>query len=192
METAGFTEASAPASAAITVTVKNVGARSMVAAIKARMISFEVTGPDRTVSCPSWPPTHAIPRESYRELKPEAKTSFTLLLDEVCPDNVFTRPGLYSVKAGVWANENGDELGDKGLASILASPTAREKFASLNQLDLADVNMVADQLVADPSRIHRYLSEANAVTEELAGGLRPTIEAFRNARKVAIIEGRPP
>ncbi len=111
VETTTFADASAPASAAITVTVKNAGARSMVAAIKPRMISFEVTGPDRTVSCPGWPPTHAMPRESYREYKPDAKTSFTLLLDEICPESAFSRPGLYSVKAGVWANETGDEAG---------------------------------------------------------------------------------
>lgn len=82
-----------------------------------------------------------------------------------------------------------DELGDKGLASILANPGAREKFAALNHLDISDVNAVADDLIADPSRIHRYLTEANSVTEELAGSLRPTIEAFRNARRVAIAEG---
>jgi hypothetical protein len=123
IETASFTDASAPANVAITVTVKNAGARSMVAALKPRMISFEVTGPDRTVSCPGWPPTHAMPRESYREYKPDAKASFTLLLDEVCPDSVFSRPGLYSVKAAVWANEGGDEVGVEGFTGRARATT---------------------------------------------------------------------
>lgn len=125
VETSAFSDASAPASASISVTVKNGGGRAMTAAIKPRMISFEVTGPDHTVTCPSWPPTHAIPRESYREYKPNATTSFTLLLDEVCPDVAFSRPGLYSVRAGVWANESGDEIGVAGFVgrAKAAEPT---------------------------------------------------------------------
>ncbi|MFO0589534.1 MAG: hypothetical protein U0441_18495 [Polyangiaceae bacterium] len=136
IETSAFADASAPASAQLTVTIKNAGARSMVAAIKPRMISFEIVGPDRTVTCPAFPPTHALPRESFRELKPEGKTSFTLLLDEVCPDDVFSRPGLYSVKAGVWANENGDEVGVTGFTgrakasdpTLLRLQSAKESF----------------------------------------------------------------
>lgn len=82
-----------------------------------------------------------------------------------------------------------DELGDKGLASILANPGAREKFAALNHLDIADVNLIADELVSNPTAINRYLTEASAVTEDLAADLRPAIESLRAARRVAIAEG---
>jgi hypothetical protein len=109
-----FADASKPSSASVTVTVKNAGGRPMVAALRQRMLSFEVVGPDRTVTCFAWPPTHAIPRDGFREYKPDASTSFTVLLDEVCPDEVFSRPGLYAVKAGIWANEPGTEIGVDG------------------------------------------------------------------------------
>jgi len=100
------------------------------------MVSFEVTGPDHTVVCPAGPATQAIPRDLYRELKPNQTTSFTLLLGEVCPDNVFSRPGLYSVKAGFWANESGAELGlsaftgraTAGPPALLRLHTARDPF----------------------------------------------------------------
>ncbi len=106
-----FSDASVPRTASVTVEVKNAGGRPMVAALRPRMIAFEVSGPDRVVTCGAWPPTHAIPREMYREYKPEGKTSFSILLHEVCPADVFSRPGLYRVKASVNANESGAELG---------------------------------------------------------------------------------
>lgn len=82
-----------------------------------------------------------------------------------------------------------DDIGDRGLAAILANPTARQRWAQLNNLDLREVDEIADDLIARPDEIHRYLTQANQVTEELAGGLRPTIEGFRKARKIAIAEG---
>lgn len=110
VESDRFTDASRPSSAAVTVTVKNAGGRPMTAALRARMVSLQITGPDRTVVCPASPQTRSSPREAYREYKPGAKTSFTLLIQEACPDDVFSRPGLYTVKAGFWASESGSEL----------------------------------------------------------------------------------
>lgn len=110
VEVPAFTDASAPRHASVKVTVENAGGRPMLAALRARMLSFEIAGPDRTVTCPSSPPTNAIPREGYRELKAGGSTSFTILLEEACPDSPFTRPGLYRVSAGVHANEKGAEL----------------------------------------------------------------------------------
>ncbi|MEZ4308764.1 MAG: hypothetical protein R3F14_12055 [Polyangiaceae bacterium] len=108
----------------------------MLAALRPRMISFEVQGPDRVIVCTAWPPTHAIPREGYREYKPGGSTSFTLLLREVCPDEVLTRPGLYRVSASFTANEPGTELGldaftGKGAAAeptLLRLQTSRDPF----------------------------------------------------------------
>lgn len=120
----------------MTVDVKNAGGRAMLAALRPRMIAFEVSGPDRVVTCSAWPPTRAIPREMYREYKPSGKTSFTILLGEVCPAEVFSRPGLYRVKASIWANESGAELGLDGFtgrasateSTLLRLQTAREPF----------------------------------------------------------------
>jgi hypothetical protein len=88
------------------------------------MLSFEVVGPDRTVKCSAYPPTRAIPREGYREYKPDASASFTVVLHEVCPDSVFSRPGLYAVKAAVWANEAGSEVGVDGFTGRASATTA--------------------------------------------------------------------
>jgi hypothetical protein len=105
-----FSEASAPRNASVTVTVKNAGGRAMTAALRPRMVFLEVAGPDRTFTCPASPPTGAIPREGFREYKPGGSTSFTLLVEEACLDKVFTRSGLYRVRAGIHANESGDGL----------------------------------------------------------------------------------
>ena len=136
VETPAYADASAPRSASVTVTVKNAGGRPMTAALRARMVSLEVVGPDRTVVCPASLPANAIPREGYREYKPGGSTSFTLLIEEACSDRVFSRPGLYHLRAGIHANETGADLGVDGFTgkAIAAEPTlmrlqsAREPF----------------------------------------------------------------
>jgi hypothetical protein len=136
VELPDFTDVSGPRNASVTVTVKNTGGRPMLAALRTRMLSFEVAGPDRTVTCPSSPPTNAIPREAYREYKPSGSTSFTILLQEACPEDLFTRPGLYRVNAGIHANESGSALGldaftGKGATAapaLLRLQSAKEAF----------------------------------------------------------------
>lgn len=123
VEAPAFVDASAPRSASITVTIKNAGGRPMLAALRPRMLSFEVIGPDRTATCPAGPPTHAIPREGYREYKPGSSTSFTVLLEEACGGNLFSRPGLYRVNAGIEAKESGAEL---DLDAFTGKATTRE------------------------------------------------------------------
>lgn len=131
-----FVDASAPRSASITVTIKNTGGRPMLASLRPRMLSFEVIGPDRTATCPAGPPTHAIPREGYREYKPGSSTSFTVLLEEACGSALFSRPGLYRVNAGIEAKESGAELDldaftGKALTrepALLRLQTARDPF----------------------------------------------------------------
>lgn len=82
-----------------------------------------------------------------------------------------------------------DDLGDRGLAGLLANPRARERFASFNNLDIGDVNSIADDLVSRPDELHRYITQASSVTEDLASNLRPVVEGWRSARKIAIHEG---
>lgn len=107
VDMAPYSDASAPRTAQVTVSVKNAGGRSMTAALRPRMIALDVIGPDRRMSCAASPPTNAVPREGYREYKPGGSTSFTLLIEEACSDRVFTRPGLYQISATVHANEAG-------------------------------------------------------------------------------------
>jgi hypothetical protein len=136
VEIPGSTDASGPRGVSVTVKVKNAGGRAMLAALRPRMLFFEVTGPDRTVICPASPPTNAIPREGYRQYKAGDAASFTLLLEETCPDSPFTRPGLYRVHAGIQANESGAELkldaftgaGATTTPALLRLQTSRESF----------------------------------------------------------------
>lgn len=106
-----WSDAASPRGAAVTVTATNVGLRSMVAALRARMLAFRVEGPDGVVTCDHAPPTHAVPRDMYRTLKPKASVGFTVLLGEVCPRQAFDRVGMYRVTPTLHANESGSEIG---------------------------------------------------------------------------------
>ena len=46
-----------------------------------------------------------------RTLNPNQSIKMTLLLGEICPVDVFSRPGLYKVQATLDANESGADLG---------------------------------------------------------------------------------
>jgi hypothetical protein len=52
-----------------------------------------------------------VPRDLFRTLKPGDKSSFKLLLKEVCPASAFRREGLYRVTATLHANEAGAAQG---------------------------------------------------------------------------------
>ncbi len=93
----------------ITVTATNVGHRAATAAILTRMVGFRVEGPDGTVHCHAARPTHALPREAYRVIKPGGSTAITLLVEEACRQELFRRPGLYHVRPSLHLNEDGSE-----------------------------------------------------------------------------------
>ncbi|AUX40891.1 hypothetical protein SOCE26_022930 [Sorangium cellulosum] len=106
--TAGpWSDAGSHRSVLVRVTAKNAGKRPMTVALRPRMLEFHVAGPNGTTVCEASPPTDAIPRDMYRTLKPGATADMALLLNEVCPDNAFTREGLYEVTATLHANETG-------------------------------------------------------------------------------------
>ena len=105
----------------------------MLVAIHTRMIGFRIDGPDGVLRCGSMPPTHGIPRELYRTLKPGASSTMTFLLNEGCTRDALRRPGLYRVQATLNANESGSEIGlsaytgkartkEPALVRVLAGP----------------------------------------------------------------------
>ena len=122
LSSTGFIEASTPRGVTITVTAKNVGLRPMTVALRPWMLSFRIDGPGgETEMCYADNARRVLPRDAYRPLAPGASTSFTLLLAEVCPRNVFPKPGLYRVKAMMAAKETAN-----GVDIQTTSLTARE------------------------------------------------------------------
>ncbi|WP_437679597.1 hypothetical protein [Sorangium sp. So ce131] len=106
--TAGpWSDAASHRSVLVRVTARNAGKRPMTVALRPRMLEFHVAGPNGTTVCDASPPTDAIPRDMYRTLKAGATSDMAVLLNEVCPDNAFTREGLYEVTATLHANETG-------------------------------------------------------------------------------------
>lgn len=119
-----FADAAAGRNVSITTTAKNAGRRAMTAVLRPRMLGYRVEGSDGVLDCLAAPPTHAVPRDMYRSYKPEATTSFTVLLAEVCPRDTFARPGLYRVTPTLFAQEHGRELGLTAHTQVVEAPAA--------------------------------------------------------------------
>lgn len=123
LTTSAHADASAPRRISITVTATNAGQRPMIAALRSRMISFKVEGPDKTVICESTPMTNAIPRDRFQTIKAGASTSFTLLVAEMCPQETFARAGLYRVWPTLHALETGKDVGVSAYTGVVATKT---------------------------------------------------------------------
>lgn len=107
----------------ITVTATNVGHRPATVAILERMVGFRIQGPDGVSHCHAAPPTHALPREAYRVIKPGGSASLTLLVEEACRHPLFRRPGLYEVTPSLHLNEGGAELHLEALTGTVRAAT---------------------------------------------------------------------
>ena len=107
LSSSAFVEASAPRTITINVTAKNVGLRPIVAALRPWMMSFRIDAPGGDVQmCYADNARRALPQDAYRSVAPGASTSFAVLLAEVCPKNIFVRPGLYRVTVTMAAKES--------------------------------------------------------------------------------------
>lgn len=139
---AAYTDAPAPRNISITVTATNVGSRPTMAAIRSRLYSFDIAGPDEPMVCEAGAATHAVPRDMFRTLKPKDKVAHTVLLSEVCPKSVFSRSGLYVVTPTLHASESGQELGLSAYTGVSTSlkPT------------LVRVQSAAEPFYRDPPR----------------------------------------
>jgi hypothetical protein len=121
VDTQKFEDASGASDISVVVHAKNDGRREMLAALRSRMLSFEVTGPilldaprrDRQIECPAPAPRNATPREMFKSYRPDESVSFNVLVAELCPKNTFLRPGLYRVRPTLHATQSGAELGLK-------------------------------------------------------------------------------
>lgn len=119
VDTAKFADATSASTISVVVRAKNDGRREMLAALRPRMLSFEVTGPllldwqrpDRETQCLPSQQKAAIPREMFHSFAPDESVSFSVLVAELCPKGTFLRPGIYRVRPTMHATESGAELG---------------------------------------------------------------------------------
>jgi hypothetical protein len=119
-----WADARAPHSVSVSLEAKNAGKRPMTVALRTRMLEFRIEGPGGTVTCPASPPTGGVPRDLFRTLKAGDKSSFKLLLKEMCPDSAFKREGLYRVTATLHANEAGKAQGLDAYTAVIPAKNA--------------------------------------------------------------------
>lgn len=121
--TARYQDAAAERNVSIKVTAKNAGRRPMLAALRPRMLSFRVIGPDGAeTACGADTLPRGMPREAFRSYKPDESTSFTVLLAEICPRGTFGRPGLYRVTPTLHAQESGSSIGLAAYTAVVSAP----------------------------------------------------------------------
>lgn len=86
------------------------------------LVSFQVTGPDGTVTCDPQPDERAPDRLAYTALSPGGSITVTSRLAELCPGDSFQRPGLYVIEAQLDAFADGKEHGFEAFVGKLVSP----------------------------------------------------------------------
>jgi hypothetical protein len=86
------------------------------------LVSFQVTGPDGTVTCDPQPDERAPDRLAYTALNPGGSITVTSRLAELCPGDSFQRPGLYVIEAQLDAFATGAEFGFEAFVGKLVSP----------------------------------------------------------------------
>jgi hypothetical protein len=118
-----WVDAASGSRVAITITATNVGHRATLVALRSRMLSFRVNGPDGVERCAAAPPTRSIPREGFQTLKPGASVATTVLVEEACARDLFRRPGLYRVTPSLHLDESGSEI---GLTAYTGTARAKE------------------------------------------------------------------
>lgn len=85
-------------------------------------VSFQVSGPDGVVTCDPQPDTRAPDRQAFTLLAPTRSLTVTSRLIELCPDDTFSRPGLYVVRAQLDTFASGDEFGFDAFVGHLVAP----------------------------------------------------------------------
>jgi hypothetical protein len=111
LTTAPYSDAYAAREVRIDATVTNTGHRPATVALRPRMLGFHIVGPDgRTQDCEASPASQTMPRDMFREMKPGASVSLSVLVAEQCPEVRFDRPGLYHVTAKLSALEEGERF----------------------------------------------------------------------------------
>lgn len=152
LSSTAYVEASAPRSITLNVTAKNVGLRPIKVALRPWMLSFRIDGSGlEPQMCYADHTNRALPSDAYRSIAPGASTSFAVLLAEVCPKNVFPKPGLYRVTATMAAKESVNGIDVNKLSLTVKEPSylrltgASEPFYSEPPKAIAPVVVNSDE-----------------------------------------------
>jgi hypothetical protein len=95
----------------VAVSIVNRGKESKHLYFRREGLSFEVSGPNGTVTCEPGPDSRAPDRQSFSRIKPGGRVTATSRLIELCPDGTFDDPGLYLVDTSFTASRDGAEFG---------------------------------------------------------------------------------
>lgn len=118
-----YADAARPGQIQLSVEAHNIGQRPIFVALRSRMLSFVVHGPDGLVKCRRKTERHEVPRDLFGTLHHGKHKHMSVLLAELCPPNAFDRPGLYVAAPILHADANGAE---HGLSAVTGEVTSRE------------------------------------------------------------------
>jgi hypothetical protein len=118
-----FDDASRPTDIQLSVQAHNSGERPIFVALRSRMLSFVVSGPDGVVPCKRKTENNYVARDHFRTLHHGKHVHLSVMLAELCPPNTFDRPGLYAAAPVLHVDADGREYGLMGLTGTV---TARD------------------------------------------------------------------
>lgn len=118
-----YADAARPGQIQLSVEAHNIGQRPIFVALRSRMLSFVVHGPDGLVKCRRKTERHEVPRDLFGTLHHGKHKHMSVLLAELCPPHAFDRPGLYVAAPILHADANGAEY---GLSAVTGEVTSRE------------------------------------------------------------------
>lgn len=95
----------------VAVSIVNHGSEPRHLYFRREGLSFEVSGPNGTVTCEPGPDSRVPDRQSFSRVKPGGRLTATSRLIELCPDGTFQKPGLYLVDASFTASQDGAQFG---------------------------------------------------------------------------------
>jgi hypothetical protein len=116
-----YSDASHPTDIGVTVVAHNVGQRPLFVALRNRMLSFTVRGPNGVVKCSQPSTNHKVPRDMFRTMHHGTHENMNVLLAEVCPEGTFDRPGLYLATPVLHAEASGKEYGLSAATGVVTT-----------------------------------------------------------------------
>ena len=117
-----FADSVRPTDIEVQVQAHNTGERPVFAALRDRMLSFRVMGPDGVVMCKRQSAGHQVPRDLFSTIHHGKHVHMLVMLAEVCPPGTFNRQGLYRVTPTLHADADGRQY---GLSALTGKVTTR-------------------------------------------------------------------
>jgi hypothetical protein len=93
----------------VNVTITNSSPRSVLVHLRREYLTYEVTGPDGSLTCQMLPSALSAGTISYTSIAPGASVSVATRLAEACPPGTFGQPGRYTVAVRFAPESIGEE-----------------------------------------------------------------------------------